>query len=96
MIPGILYRFLLKGTQQIKRNPNMKWHDIILKYKDEWVLLEVKKADKNLTIKEGKVLSHSKDKNEIYNRLLTLKPKSFAIEYTGKIPDDLSVVLFEW
>ena len=77
-------------------NPNMKWHDIILKYKDEWVLLEVKKADKNLTITEGKVLSHSKDKNEIYNRLLTLKPKSFAIEYTGKIPDDLSVVLFEW
>jgi hypothetical protein len=30
----------------------MKWHDIILKYKDEWVLLEVKKADKNLTITE--------------------------------------------
>jgi 6-phosphogluconolactonase/glucosamine-6-phosphate isomerase/deaminase len=83
------------GNTKNKKGSNMKWHDITIKYKDEWVLLEVKKADKNLTIKEGKVLSHSKDKNEIYNRLLALKPKSFAIEYTGKIPDDLSVVLIE-
>ena len=72
----------------------MEWHNIIKKYKDEWVLLEVKKVDKNLQIREGLVLSHGKDKNEIYNQLLQRRPKKFSIEYTGKIPDDLAVVLF--
>lgn len=71
----------------------MEWPNIIKKYKDEWVLLEVKKVDKNLRIKEGLVLSHGKDKNEIYNQLLRLRPKKFSIEFTGKIPDDLAVVL---
>jgi len=27
-------------------------------------------------------------------KLLEIKPKSFSIEYTGKIPEDLAVVLF--
>ena len=72
----------------------MEWHNIIKKYKDEWVLLDVKKVDKNLQIREGLVLWHGKDKNEIYNQLLQRRPKKFSIEYTGKIPDDLAVVLF--
>ncbi len=71
----------------------MRWSEIVKKHKDEWVLLEVTNIDKNLKIREGRVLSHSKDKNEIYNKLLKLKPHKFAIEYTGKIPDDLAVVL---
>jgi len=70
----------------------MKWEEIVKKYKDEWVLLEVIRVDKNMKIKEGKILSHSKDKNDIYNKLVKVKPKKFAIEFTGKIPDDLAVV----
>jgi len=70
----------------------MKWYDIAEKYKDEWVLLGDIKVDRNFRIKEGKVLSHSADKNEIYNKIIDLKPKKFAIEYTGKIPEDLAVV----
>ena len=71
----------------------MKWIDIAEKYKDRWVLLEDIKVDKNFRIKEGKVLLHSSDKNEIYDKIVELKPKRFAIEYTGKVPDDLAVVL---
>ncbi len=71
----------------------MKWSDIAEKYKDEWVLLEDIKVDRNFRIKEGRVLSHATDKNEIYNKIIELRPKRFAIEYTGKIPEDLAVVL---
>jgi hypothetical protein len=71
----------------------MKWNEIIKKYRCEWVLLENIKLDRNFKIKEGNVLLHSTDKNEIYDKLLELRPKKFAIEYTGKIPDDLAVVL---
>ena len=72
----------------------MKWRQIANKFKDEWVLIDAKKVDKNLKLKEGDVLAHSKDKSEIYGKLLELKAKNLYIEYTGKIPEDLAVVLY--
>ncbi len=71
----------------------MKWEKIVKEFKNEWVLLEVEKVDPDFSVKEGKVLAHSQDKNEIYKKVLEFRPKSFSIEYTGKIPDDLAVVL---
>ncbi|HBI23565.1 MAG TPA: hypothetical protein DDX84_05035 [Nitrospiraceae bacterium] len=71
----------------------MKWKDIVKKHKNEWVLIEPQKVDENFNIQDGKIIAHSKDKSEIYERLLTSKRKSAYIEYTGKIPDDLAVVL---
>lgn len=72
----------------------MKWKEIVEKFKDEWVLIDVKEVDKNFNLKEGDVIAHSKDKEEIYKKLLELRPKKFSIEYTGKIPEDLAVVLY--
>ena len=71
----------------------MKWKKIVEQYKDEWVLIDVKEVDNTFKIIEGDVIAHSKDKEEIYKKLLELKPKNFSIEYTGKIPEDLAVVL---
>lgn len=71
----------------------MKWKGIIKRFKNEWVLIDVKKVDKYFTIQEGDVIAHSKSKEEIYNKLLKIKPKNFSIEYTGKIPEDLAVVM---
>ena len=47
----------------------MKWEDIIKKYKEEWVLLEVIKVDKNLRIKEGNVgsIRISQQANEVFH-----------------------------
>ena len=47
----------------------MKWKEIIKKFKDEWVLIEVKEDDENYQIKEGIVIAHSRDKSEIYEQL---------------------------
>lgn len=49
--------------------------------------------DENFDIVEGEVLAHSKDKNEIYQKLLQIRPKEFSIEYTGVIPEDIAVVM---
>ena len=72
----------------------MRWKEIVKKFKDEWVLIEIKEVDENYNLKEGEVIAHSKDKSKIYEQLLKLKDKNMYIEYTGKIPEDLAVVLY--
>ena len=59
----------------------------------EWVLLEDPKATESLTITAGKVLWHSKDRDEVYRKARELRPKHSAILYTGKLPDEVAVVL---
>ncbi|MGA1863699.1 MAG: hypothetical protein ACMUHX_01420 [bacterium] len=71
----------------------MKKEEIFEKYKDEWILIECIRVDKNFEIIEGEILYHSKDKNDVYKKLLELKPKNYTIEYTGNIPEDLAVML---
>jgi hypothetical protein len=71
----------------------MKWKDIKTTFKDQWVLIEVEKVDETFNVVEGEVLAHSKDKNEVYQKLLQVRPKEFSIEYTGDIPEDLGIVM---
>ncbi len=71
----------------------MLWEEIIKKFKDEWVLIEAKEVDENFNLIDGEVIAHSKDKSEIYEKLAKVKGKSLYVEYTGKIPEDLAVVL---
>ena len=71
----------------------MKWKDIKTKFKDQWVLIEVVKVDESFNLVEGEVLVHSKDKDEVYQKLLQIRPKEFSIEYTGVVPEDLAIVM---
>ena len=71
----------------------MKWDEIKEAFKDEWVLVQVEKVDENYNVIEGEVLAHSKDKDQVYQKLLQIRPKQFSIEYTGEIPEDLAVVM---
>jgi hypothetical protein len=69
----------------------MKWVDIKKNFRNQWVLIEVKHVDESFNVLEGEVLAHSKDKDEIYQKLLKIKPKEFSIEYTGEVPEDLAL-----
>jgi hypothetical protein len=71
----------------------MKWVDIKKNFRNQWVLIEVKNVDESFNVLEGEVLAHSKDKDEIYQKLLKIRPKEFSIEYTGEVPEDLAVVM---
>ncbi len=70
----------------------MKWVDIKKNFRNQWVLIEVKNVDESFNVLEGEVLAHSKDKDEIYQKLLKIRPKEFSIEYTGEVPEDLMLM----
>ncbi len=67
--------------------------EIRARFKSEWVLLEDPQTTDSLEIKSGRVLWHSKDRDEVYRKALELRPKHSAFLYTGKLPDDQGVVL---
>jgi hypothetical protein len=71
----------------------MRLTEIKKKYQNEWVLVEFSRLGKDLRVKEGKVLAHSPNKDEIYKALLGTRGKNVSIEYCGKMPEDL-VVMF--
>jgi hypothetical protein len=59
----------------------------------EWVLLEDPETSELLEVKGGKVLWHSKDRDEVYRKAREFQPKHSAIVYTGKLPQGSVVVL---
>lgn len=74
------------------RDEILSMKEIAGKYKDEWLLIEYEELDENLNVKKGKVIAHSPCKDEIYARLSGTRGKNVAIEYTGKLPEDLAVM----
>ena len=67
--------------------------DIQKQFDSEWILLENPETGEGLEIKHGKLLWHSKDRDEVYRKARKLKPKHSAILYTGKLPQDAVIVL---
>jgi hypothetical protein len=59
----------------------------------EWVLLEAPATAPLHQIISGKVLWHSKDRDELYAKALELRPQHAAILYTGSIPASMAIVL---
>lgn len=62
-------------------------------FDSEWVLVEEPQTNDDLEVLKGKVLHHSKDRDEVYRKAVTLRPRRSAILYTGEMPEDTAVVL---
>lgn len=62
-------------------------------FASEWVLVEAPQTNDALEVQSGKVRWHSKDREEVYRQAVALRPKRFAILYTGKMPEDTAIVL---
>lgn len=71
----------------------MSIKEIYSKFVSEWVLLEDPITTKNLEVKKGKVLYHSKDRDEVYRKAIDLRPTNSAILYTGSVPKGTVIVL---
>lgn len=71
----------------------MMFDDIQTRFESEWVLLEDPETTDALEIKSGKVLWHSKDRDEVYRKARELRPKHSAILYTGVLPEDAAIIL---
>lgn len=62
-------------------------------FPSEWVLIEEPRTNDALEVQSGKVHWHSKDREEVYRKVVEMHPKRFAILYTGKMPEDTAIVL---
>jgi hypothetical protein len=71
----------------------MTIEEIESQFDSEWVLIEDPKTDEDLKVLGGRVLHHSKDRDEVYRKAVSLRPKRSALIYTGEIPEDTAVVL---
>ena len=67
--------------------------EINARFDSEWVLLEDPEVSKQMEILGGKVLWHSKDRDEVYQKAIELRPKHSATLYTGTIPEGTEVVV---
>jgi hypothetical protein len=71
----------------------MSLTEIQNRFESEWVLLEDPETTESLEVKSGKVLWHSKDRDEVYRKARELRPRHSAILYTGRLPEGTAVVL---
>ncbi len=67
--------------------------EIESRFKSEWVLVEDPQTNDILEVQGGRVRWHSQDRDEVYRKAVELRPKQFAVLYTGIIPKDTAVVL---
>jgi hypothetical protein len=63
------------------------------KFKGEWVLVENPELNKDMEVVRGKVVWHSKNRDEVYEKALELRPKRPAFLFTGKLPKDMAIIL---
>jgi hypothetical protein len=63
------------------------------RFHSEWVLVGDPETDDSLHVQSGRVIWHSKDRDEVYRKAIELKPKRFAMLYTGTLPKDTAIVL---
>jgi len=71
---------------------SMGFEEMIEKFEGEWLLIEYEELDKEFAVKQGKVLFHSPNKNEVYEQLMEIQGRNIAIEYAGEIPKKLAVL----
>ena len=62
-------------------------------FASEWVLVEAPQTNHALEVQSGRVRWHSKDREEVYRQAVVLRPKRFAILYTGKMPEGTAIIL---
>jgi len=74
-------------------NQIMTLEEIQSQFDSEWVLIEDPQTDEGLKVLEGRVLCHSRDRDEVYRKAVSLRPKRCAIVYTGEIPEETAVIL---
>lgn len=63
------------------------------RFDSEWVLVGDPQTNDALEVRSGKVLWHSKNRDEVYRKTVELRPKRFAMIYTGRMPQDTAIVL---
>lgn len=67
--------------------------EIYERFPSEWVLIADPELDDKLEVIRGRVVCHSKDRDEVDLKAVELRLKSSAFLYTGGIPEGTAVIL---
>ena len=71
----------------------MTIEEIESRFDSEWVLVEDPQTNEAVEVLSGKVVHHSKDRDEVYRKAVSLRPERCAVLYTGEVPEDTAIVL---
>jgi hypothetical protein len=61
------------------------------KYPNQWLLIEDYELDASTSLRKGRVLAHSKDREEIH-RTLKKHTGNLCVHFTGSLPPDTGVI----
>jgi hypothetical protein len=61
----------------------MNIDEIEARFPDQWVLVIDPDTGPDLKVRSGVVAAHSKDRDEVYQRALELRPRRSAFLFTG-------------
>lgn len=70
---------------------HMSIDEIESQFDSEWVLVVDPETNEFLEVLSGTVACHSKDRDEVYQEALKLRPNRFATVYTGTIPENMAL-----
>jgi hypothetical protein len=73
------------------KNPSLTKEKIKAKYPNQWLLLEDCELDASTTLRKGRVIAHSKNRDEIH-RALKEHTGNLCIHFTGTLPPDTGVI----
>ena len=67
--------------------------EIEARFAPDWVLIGEPRIDERQHLLGGKVLFHSRDREEVYRKAVELRPGHFAFRYLGELPEDMAFLL---
>lgn len=74
-------------------NEVLTMSEIESQFDGEWVLVEDPELTPQLEVLRGKVLYHSKERDDVYQKGIELRPKHSAYLYLGQMPENMVIVL---
>jgi len=74
-------------------NDVMTLEEMETRFPDEWILVEDPQTNDALEVQSGRVLCHSKDRDEVYRCGIVRCPARFAVLWTGTWPEDTAIIL---
>jgi hypothetical protein len=71
----------------------LTFEEMKARYAPEWVLIGDPETDEYQRVVAGKVLFHSRNREEVYQKAIERRPGDFAFRFLGTIPEDMVFVL---
>jgi len=67
--------------------------EIEAQFPEQWVLVEDPRTNAALEVAGGTVRWHGKDRDEAYRKAAELRPRRFAMLFTGSVPEGMEIVI---